>query len=124
MFKETITTSPYNELDSCLYIDNTDSYEFHKLLRTNVHGRNPENWIFYLFNICEDNVTTALANATITPILHDLSSVTLENGAQGISLRNNSPEDPSHPNHVATMNILCENGKLQEFFYNILKEMS
>lgn len=105
-------------------VDNTDSYEFHKLLRTNVHGRNPENWIFYLFNICEDNVTTALANATITPILHDLSSVSLENGAQGISLRNNSPEDPSHPNHVATMNILCENGKLQEFFYNILKEMS
>lgn len=27
MFKETITTSPYNELDSCLYIDNTDSYD-------------------------------------------------------------------------------------------------
>lgn len=27
MLKETTTTSPYNELDSCLYIDNTDSYD-------------------------------------------------------------------------------------------------
>lgn len=27
MFKETTTTSPYNELDSCLYIDNIDSYD-------------------------------------------------------------------------------------------------
>lgn len=27
MIKETTTTSPYNELDSCLYINNTDSYD-------------------------------------------------------------------------------------------------
>ena len=27
MIKEITTTSPYNELDSCLYINNTDSYD-------------------------------------------------------------------------------------------------
>lgn len=105
-------------------VDNNDSYEFHKLLRTNVNGRNPENWIFYLFNLCEPNITTALRNATVSPVLNDLSNTMLQDGSQGITLRYNHPEDANLPNHVDEIDVLHDNSKLQSFFHKILQEMS
>jgi len=128
---ETLAKSLRQELDIAICLKkirsgvvNNDAFEFHKLLRPNVSGRNPEAWIFYLFNLCEERISPALIKATVTPVLNDLANTTLQDGSEGISLRYSNPEDPKNPNHVAVIDVLHENVQLQSFFHNILQEMS
>lgn len=93
-------------------IDNSKSFDFHRILNENTQGRDPEQWIYYLFNIMDNGENLiALTKAPIIKDLNDDHNVGLGNEVKGFLMPNN---------HIANIDILNDEEALQCFFYSIL----
>lgn len=104
--------------------------EFHKLLLKCVNGRNAQDWLFYLFNLCgiNRNDHNPLISMTREQILNHLNTTFYDNEKEieGVRLSYDLNELSRRgiSGHIAQVNCESEPQMLQQFFYQILDIMS
>ncbi|MBQ2980145.1 MAG: hypothetical protein IJE18_08580 [Bacteroidaceae bacterium] len=104
----------------------TDSSDFHKVLKQNTFGRNPENWVFYLYNK-EGDVAHDILMTTFSEVNGDLMNTPVQGRnvnqiIPGIKLKY-TPQEPKG-NHIDFIDVQREEEKLQKYFLSILTEMA